>query len=155
DQFLCSLAMRPHDIDFATQVPHAALRVHVMGERALAGEAATPDDVAAMAGLARAGVEAGALGVATSRAGEHRRVTGELTPTYDADVAEVAGIAAGLGASGRGVLQLVADFLDVQADLDVILAMARASGRPVSVSLIEIAPRPGAFRQVLSGLAAA
>jgi N-acyl-D-aspartate/D-glutamate deacylase len=37
DQFLCSLAMRSHDIDFATQVPHAALRVHVMGERALAG----------------------------------------------------------------------------------------------------------------------
>jgi N-acyl-D-aspartate/D-glutamate deacylase len=155
DQFLCSLAMRPHDIDFATQVPHAALRVHVMGERALAGEAATPDDVAAMAGLARAGVEAGALGFTTSRTLNHRSVTGELTPTYDADVAEVAGIAAGLGASGRGVLQLVADFLDVQADLDVILAMARASGRPVSVSLIEITPRPGAFRQVLSGLAAA
>jgi N-acyl-D-aspartate/D-glutamate deacylase len=155
DQFLCSLAMRPHDIDFATQVPHAALRVHVMGERALAAEAATPDDVAAMAGLARAGVEAGALGFTTSRTLNHRSVTGELTPTYDADVAEVAGIAAGLGASGRGVLQLVADFLDVQADLDVILAMARASGRPVSVSLIEIAPRPGAFRQVLSGLAAA
>jgi len=155
DQFLCSLAMRSHDIDFATQVPHAALRVHVMGERALAGEAATADDVAAMAGLARAGVEAGALGFTTSRTLNHRSVTGELTPTYDADVAEVAGIAAGLGASGRGVLQLVADFLDVQADLDVILAMARASGRPVSVSLIEIAPRPGAFRQVLSGLAAA
>jgi N-acyl-D-aspartate/D-glutamate deacylase len=37
----------------------------------------------------------------------------------------------------------------------VILAMARASGRPVSVSLIEIAPRPGAYREVLSALAAA
>jgi N-acyl-D-aspartate/D-glutamate deacylase len=155
DDYLRSLTAHRRDIDFATQVPHAALRVHVMGDRALAGEAATPDDVAAMAGLARAGVEAGALGFTTSRTLNHRSVTGELTPTYDADVAEVAGIAAGLGAAGRGVLQLVADFLDVQADLDVILAMARASGRPVSVSLIEIAPRPGAFRQVLSGLAAA
>jgi N-acyl-D-aspartate/D-glutamate deacylase len=155
DDYLCSLAAHRRDIDFATQVPHAALRVHVMGDRALAGEAATADDVAEMAALARAGVEAGALGFTTSRTLNHRSVTGELTPTYDADVAEVAGIAAGLGAAGRGVLQLVADFLDVQADLDVILAMARASGRPVSVSLIEIAPRPGAFRQVLSGLAAA
>ena len=155
DDYLCSLAARPHDIDFATQVPHAALRVHVMGDRALAGEWASPDDVAAMARLARSGVEAGALGFTTSRTLNHRSVTGELTPTYDTDVAELAGIAAELGAAGQGVLQLVADFLDPAADLDVILEMARASGRPVSVSLVQFPLRPGAYREVLSRLAAA
>jgi N-acyl-D-aspartate/D-glutamate deacylase len=155
DDYLCSLAARPHDIDFATQVPHAALRVHVMGDRALAGEPASPDDVAAMARLARSGVEAGALGFTTSRTLNHRSVTGELTPTYDADVAELAGIAAELGAAGRGVLQLVADFLDPGADFDVILEIARASGRPVSVSLVQFPLRPGAYREVLSRLAAA
>jgi N-acyl-D-aspartate/D-glutamate deacylase len=155
DDYLCSLAARPHDIDFATQVPHAALRVHVMGDRALAGEPASPDDVAAMARLARSGVEAGALGFTTSRTLNHRSVTGELTPTYDADVAELAGIAAELGAAGRGVLQLVADFLDPGKDVDVILEMARASGRPVSVSLVQFPLRPGAYREVLSRLAAA
>ncbi len=153
--YLHALAARPHDIDFAAQVSHAALRVHVMGERALAGEPATPDDVAAMAGLARAGVEAGALGFSTSRTLNHRSVTGELTPTYDADVAELAGIAAAIGASGRGVLQLVADFLDVEADLEVILAMARASGRPTSVSLAQFPLKPDAYREVLSRLTAA
>jgi N-acyl-D-aspartate/D-glutamate deacylase len=153
--YLRALDARPHDIDFAAQVPHAALRVHVMGERALAGEPATPDDVAAMAALARAGVEAGALGFTTSRTLNHRSVTGELTPTYDADVAELAGIAAALGAAGRGVLQLVADFIDVEADLKVILAMARASGRPTSVSLVQFPFRPGAYREVLAALAAA
>ena len=122
-----------------------------MGDRALAGEAATPDDVSAMAGLARAGVEAGALGFTTSRTLNHRSVTGELTPTYDSDVAELAGIAAALGEAGQGVLQLVADFLDVEADLDVILAMARASGRPVSVSLTQLPLRPLAYREVLAG----
>jgi N-acyl-D-aspartate/D-glutamate deacylase len=155
DDYLSSLAARPHDIDFATQVPHAALRVHVMGDRALAGEPASPDDVAAMARLARSGVEAGALGFTTSRTLNHRSVTGELTPTYDTDVAELAGIAAELGAAGQGVLQLVADFLDPGADLDVILEMARASGRPVSVSLVQFPLRPGAYREVLSRLAAA
>jgi N-acyl-D-aspartate/D-glutamate deacylase len=153
--YLQSLAARPHDIDFATQVPHAAVRVHVMGDRALAGEVATRDDVAAMAKLARAGVEAGALGFTTSRTLNHRSVTGELTPTYDAEVAELAGIAAELGAAGRGVLQLVADFVDVEADMDVILAMARASGRPVSVSLVQFPLKPAAYREVLSQLAAA
>jgi len=155
DDYLRALAARPHDIDFATQVPHAALRVHVMGERALAGEAATPQDVAAMAALARTGVEAGALGFTTSRTLNHRSVTGELTPTYDADVAELTGIAAALGAAGQGVLQLVADFLDVEADMEVILAMARASGRPLSVSLVQFPFRPLAYREVLAGLDAA
>jgi N-acyl-D-aspartate/D-glutamate deacylase len=155
DEYLRSLTARPHDIDLATQVPHAALRVHVMGDRALAGEPATPDDVIAMARLARAGVESGALGFTTSRTLNHRSVTGELTPTYDTDVAELAGIASELGAAGQGVLQLVADFLDVEADLDVILAMARASGRPVSVSLVQFPLRPVAYREVLSRLAAA
>ncbi len=126
-----------------------------MGDRALAGEAATPPDVSAMAALARAGVEAGALGFTTSRTLNHRSVTGELTPTYDSDVAELAGIAAALGEAGQGVLQLVADFLDVQEDLDVIWAMARASGRPVSVSLTQFSLRPLAYREVLAQLSAA
>jgi N-acyl-D-aspartate/D-glutamate deacylase len=155
DGYLRSLAARPHDIDFATQVPHAALRVHVLGDRALAGEPATPDDVAAMAKLARAGLEAGALGFTTSRTLNHRSVTGELTPTYDAGTAELAGIAAELRAAGKGVLQLVADFLDVDADLDVMLAMARASGRPLSVSLAQFPLKPGAYREVLAKIAAA
>jgi len=155
DDYQRSLAARPHDVDVATQVPHAALRVHVMGDRALAGEAATPDDVSAMAGLARAGVEAGALGFTTSRTLNHRSVTGELTPTYGSEVAELAGIAAALGEAGQGVLQLVADFLDVDADLEVILAMARASGRPVSVSLAQFAGKPLAYREVLARLSAA
>lgn len=155
DDYLRALAARPHDIDLAAQMPHAALRVHVMGERALAGESATPDDVAAMAALARAGIEAGAVGFTTSRTLNHRSVTGELTPTYDADVAELAGIAAEVGATGTGVLQLVADFLDVEADLAVILAVARASRRPVSVSLVQFPLRPLAYREVLAALAAA
>jgi len=155
DDYLGALTARPHDIDFATQVPHAALRVHVMGERALAGEPATPEDVAEMAALTRAGVEAGALGFSTSRTLNHRSVTGELTPTYDAGVAELTGIAAELGAAGQGVLQIVADFLDVEADMEVILAMARASGRPLSVSLVQFPVRPLAYREVLAGLDAA
>ena len=155
DQFMNAMDGRPHDVDVAAQIPHAALRVHVMGERALAGEPATPEDVAAMAGLARAGVEAGALGFTTSRTLSHRSVTGELTPTYDAEVAEVAGIAAALGTSGRGVIQLVADFTDVDDDLGVILAIARASGRPMSVSLAQFPINPLAYREVLSRLAAA
>jgi N-acyl-D-aspartate/D-glutamate deacylase len=149
DDYLGALETRPHDIDFAAQVPHAALRVHVMGERAESGRPATADDIAAMAKLARAGVEAGALGFTTSRTLNHRSITGELTPSYDAGIDELAGIAAELGAAGKGVMQLVTDFIDVDADFDVMLAMMRASGRPLSVSLAQSPLNPTAYLEVL------
>jgi N-acyl-D-aspartate/D-glutamate deacylase len=154
-EFLDALSSRPHDIDFATQVPHAALRVHVMGERAIAGTDARADDIAEMARLARSGIEAGALGFTTSRTLNHRSITGELTPSYDAGTEELAGIAAALGAAGTGVLQLVTDFIDVEVDFRVMTAMMRASGRPLSVSLTQFPYNRDSWREVLERIAAA
>ena len=155
DDYLGVLESRPHDIDFAAQVPHGALRVHVMGERAQSGRAATSDDIAAMAKLARAGVEAGALGFTTSRTLNHRSITGELTPSYDAGADELVGIAAELGAAGKGVMQLVTDFADVDTDFELMLAMMRASGRPLSFSLAQSPLTPSSYLEVLDRLAAA
>ena len=61
-EFLDAVDERPHDIDVGAQVPHGALRLHVMGERGANHEDATPEDIALMAELAREGIEAGALG---------------------------------------------------------------------------------------------
>jgi N-acyl-D-aspartate/D-glutamate deacylase len=53
------------------------------------------------------------------------------------------------------VLQLVTDFLDVDVDMEIIRAMARASGRPLSVSLVQSHFDPGGYRAVLKRLAEA
>jgi N-acyl-D-aspartate/D-glutamate deacylase len=136
-EFLDSLDGRAFDADLALQVPHAAVRLHVMGERGAAGEQATADDIVAMAALARAGIEAGALGFSTSRTRNHKTSRGEYTPTLTAGRDELVGIARAIGETGTGVLQLVSDFIDVDEEFGLLRAMVEASGRPLSFSLVQ------------------
>jgi len=93
-----------HDIDFAAQVPHAAVRVHAMGDRAAAKERATPEETAVMADLVREAILAGAVGFSTSRTLNHKSISGETIPSYDAGVDEVVAIAAAIGSTRRGVM---------------------------------------------------
>ncbi len=136
-EFLDSLDGRPYDVDLATQVPHGALRLHVMGERGAAREDATPDDIEQMARIAAEGISAGALGFSTSRTMNHRSSNGELTPTLTASYDELVGIAKAVGATGTGVLQVVSDFGDVDAEFGIFRAMSVESGRPLSFSLAD------------------
>jgi N-acyl-D-aspartate/D-glutamate deacylase len=140
-EFLDALDGRHYDVDLATHVPHGALRLHVMGERGAQREMATPEDIEAMAALAREAVEAGAIGFSTSRTRNHRSSNGELTPTLTADADELLGIARAVGATGTGVLQVVSDFDDVDAEFGLFRSMAEASGRPLSFSLAGIDPQ--------------
>jgi N-acyl-D-amino-acid deacylase len=71
-EYLDALERIPHAVDLGTQVPHGAVRAYVMGERGAKNEPATPADIAAMAEIVRAGIEAGALGFSTSRTLVHR-----------------------------------------------------------------------------------
>ncbi|HEY1667053.1 MAG TPA: hypothetical protein VGG54_15305 [Trebonia sp.] len=59
-EYLDFLGARSFDVDLAAQLPHAALRVYVMGERGMAREPATEADMAQMRDLAQEAVEAGA-----------------------------------------------------------------------------------------------
>jgi N-acyl-D-aspartate/D-glutamate deacylase len=154
--FLDAVDRRPHDLDVAAQVPHAAVRLHVMGERgADHEEVATPEEVAEMGRVVAAAIQAGALGFTTSRTRNHKTSTGAYTPTLTAERAELIGIAEAVGATGTGVLQLVGDFLDLDHEFGTLLEMMRASGRPLSFSLVQSPLAPDQFREMLARLEAA
>jgi N-acyl-D-aspartate/D-glutamate deacylase len=152
--YLDTLASRTYDIDLATQVCHAPVRVFVMGQRGADRDIATPDEIDLMGQIAADGIRAGALGFSTSRAINHRTSRGEPTPTLSAARDELVGIARAIGATGRGVLQVVSDFTDGDTENETLLQMMRASRRPLSFSLLQVIAGTG-YRSKLDLLTAA
>eukprot|EP01030_Chromulinospumella_sphaerica_P017559 gene17559-17390_t len=154
--YLDALDKRSFDIDLAAQLPHAALRVFVMGERGANREPATPDDIDRMAAIARQAMEAGALGFSTSRTLNHRTSDGQPTPTLNAGEDELTGIAMGMKAAGKGVLQLVSDFApDPAEEIAMFRRLAETSGRPLSFTLAQSPKAPNAWKMLLGAVEAA
>jgi N-acyl-D-amino-acid deacylase len=144
--YLTAIEQRDHDIDIATQLPHSALRVYVMGERAIRRETATAEDRARMAELAAQAVQAGALGFTTSRSLLHKTKAGESVPSLGADEAELTEIALGAKRAGPAVLELATDFAfagaDLPAEVQLYRRLAQASGLPVSLAIAFMNERP-------------
>ncbi len=143
-EYMDALDAKPHSIDFAVQVTHDALRVYVMGERAVFDEVATADDIAQMQSLTREALESGAIGFSTGRSDVHRSVDGAWTPSSEASSDELEGIARAFDGMPHGVLQAVNDFnLERDGDMfdqefDLLENFARATnGRPFSLSLMQ------------------
>jgi N-acyl-D-aspartate/D-glutamate deacylase len=151
-EFLDALDARPHDIDFATQLPHGALRVYAMGERGANREAATDDDIALMAQVAREAMRVGALGFSTSRTLNHRTSDGQPTPTLTAGEDELTGIALALSEARAGVLQVVSDMKDLDLEWGMLRRIVKRSRRPLSISLVQNDRRPQAYRALLAAL---
>ena len=150
--YLDALAARRFDIDIGAQLPHAALRVHVMGERGANREPASAADIAAMAAIAERAMRAGAMGFSTSRTLNHRTSDGQPTPTLTAAEDELVGIAMGLKAANAGVLQVVSDFKDPEAEFAMLRRMVEASGRPLSFSLAQSPIHPEDYKRLLASL---
>ena len=145
-EYLDVLQAMPHSLDFLALVPHDPLRMAVMGERALAQEAATPADIAAMQALLREALLAGAAGFSTGRTDNHRTARGKETPASEASAAELQGLGAAFRGLDRGVVQMVSDFNllrgpdQFDAEFDLVEGLARASGRPLSLSWMQRDP---------------
>ena len=148
--FLDAVAARSYDADVAAQVPHAALRVYVMGQRGADREPATEQDRRRMAELTAEGLRAGALGFSTSRTLNHRSADGRHIPTLRAEEAELTAIAHAMRETGAGWLQIVSDFKDQTGEIELFRRLARESGRPVTITLIQSDARPEGWRELMA-----
>ena len=137
EDYLDFVSARNTDMDFGAQLPHGALRVFVMGHRGADGEPASPEDISEMRALTKSAIQAGAIGVTTSRTLNHRSSRGAPTPSLKAERDELVGLGLGLKDAGAGVFQVVSDFKDLDEEFGILAAVARESGRPLSISLAQ------------------
>jgi N-acyl-D-amino-acid deacylase len=154
-EFLDFLDDQPLGLDVGTQVPHGAVRGYVMGARGARNEPATPDDIAAMAKIVREGIEAGALGVSTSRTIAHRAIDGEPVPGTFAAEDELFGLGVALGEAGAGVFELAPagvmgeDLAAADREMDWMRRLAAETGRPVTFALLQHDIDPDQWRRML------
>jgi N-acyl-D-aspartate/D-glutamate deacylase len=103
-EYLDAVQSRGCAVNVAALLGHTALRMYVMGEESTE-RSATPEEVAAQKRLLREGLEAGALGFATSRAVTHVGYDGRPVPSRLADPSEIIEIASALGEVPNAVMQ--------------------------------------------------
>ena len=156
-EYLSAIEKRPHDIDFASQIPHSAVRVFVMGQRGADREPATEDDLQRMQAIVREAIDVGALGFATSRLVIHKTGQGDAIPTFQAAEHELEAMALALKDAGRGVLQAVfgESGRTFEDEIDLLSRLTRISGRPASFSMAQSNDNPDAWRHVMQHLAEA
>jgi N-acyl-D-aspartate/D-glutamate deacylase len=155
-EYLDAIARRAYAVDVGAQVPHAALRFYVMGERGADHEQApSAAEIEQMGELVKSAVRAGALGFTTSRTKNHRTSDGRFTPSLTAGADELLGISRGLGEAGQGVFEVVSDFAGRAQEWELFREMVRQSGRPMSISIGQNDASPDAWRAMLAMIAEA
>ena len=154
-QYLDAVDKTPRIMDLGAQIPHAAVRVFVMGERGAKRETATDDDIRKMSAIVKEAISAGALGFSTSRTFVHKTSRGEQAPTFDVAASELTSIARAVGETGKGVLQMISDFEDIDAEFNILRDCTKVSGRPLSFTLLQRDHMPDKWRAVMQRVDAA
>jgi N-acyl-D-amino-acid deacylase len=145
-EYLDALDAMPRVMDIAAQVPHAAVRAYVLGERA--HEEADADEIAQMADIVEEALRAGAVGFTTSRTILHRSKHGFI-PGTDVTPDELLAIGDAMGRAGHGVFELVSDNAVGGQERGWLVDLAARSGCTVTYALAQAPHAPHAWRGAL------
>ena len=149
-EYLDALDRKARDIDICALLPHAAVRVFVMGDRAINLENANQADIAQMREIACEAMKAGAFGFSTSRSLSHKTLRGDPTPTLRAQEDELRGIAMGMKDAGSGMMEMVSEWApDHNEEFAMLRRVIEASGRPAVFTLTQRHSRPEVWRDLI------
>ncbi len=148
EEYTQALDATPHSIDYMTLVPHDALRLFVMGDRAANREIATEADCRQMQSLLTSALKNGAVGFSTGRSDNHRTAVGEETPASEADARELKTLASAFDGLPYRVLHAVSDYHCIRTDqgdererfdreYDMLELLARTANRPLALTWLE------------------
>jgi len=146
-EYLDALDRMPRVLDVAAQVPHAAVRAYVMGERA--HEEASDEEIAEMAAVVGRALSNGAIGFSTSRTVLHRSRHG-LVPGTGAPADELVQIGSALGPSGPRVFEVVTDTPESKDERDWMMELGRRRGTRVTYGLAQTPWNPGGYKEALA-----
>jgi N-acyl-D-aspartate/D-glutamate deacylase len=124
-------------------VGHCALRRYVMGADAI-GHEASPEQLAAMVAVLEQSLEAGALGLSTTRSSTHSDGDGQPVASRHASEAELLALCAAVGRHAGTTLEgIVQGCLDMfsDAEIDLLVAMTVAARRPLNWNVLTIDAR--------------
>ncbi len=163
--YLEVLERRAWSMDVGTQIAHGPLRAYVMGERGIRNEAASGDDIEAMARLTAEALSAGALGFSTSRILGHQSLHGDPVPGTFAGEDELFALGAAMapfgsvfelvpgGSVGQGGLSLGANEAGIDAELTWMRRLSLETGLPITFLIVEFAEDPEVWKRVMAFVA--
>ncbi|MDP1838575.1 MAG: amidohydrolase family protein, partial [Reyranella sp.] len=137
-EYLATVERLPKAINYGMYIGHSALRMYVMGRRALS-EKATEDDMIRMAAAVQEALRAGAMGFSSSRASTH--VTPDDTPVASriAEWEEIDRIIAAMAELDAGIFQIGPDIASGAAHrafLARLRQVALAYKRPIMFGVL-------------------
>ena len=156
-QYLDAIASRPLVMDVAAQIPHAAVRVYVMGERGARNESASNEEINRMSQIVRQALEAGAVGFSSSRSKQHLCANGSILPGSFVDSQELYGFGRAISSAGHGFFELSSDLgsggmsqgTDDQ-ELEWMTKISTGTGIKVGFALGQLHSNPERWRTTLT-----
>jgi N-acyl-D-aspartate/D-glutamate deacylase len=137
-EYLANVDRLQKGINYGAYLGHSALRMYVMGDRALS-EHASQEDLRHMAALVEEAMRAGALGFSTSRASTHNTPDGTPVASRIGTWEELDHLVGVLGELNAGVCQVGPDVSSGAAHtecLERLKRIALESGRPVMFGVL-------------------
>ena len=132
-EYLDQVAQLPKAINYSAFIGHSALRMYVMGKRALS-EVANEDDLRRMGAVVEEALQVGAVGLSTSRATTHITPDGSPIASRIADWSEIDYLVGTLAKRNQGIFQIGPDVSGGEAHqtfLKRLQKVALDSGRPI------------------------